>query len=371
MREPLRRYEAGKQGLDAAIAALLVQAQAEFGASGDAELVREILVTGIKLLQDRVPRGDLKLVNSALKEIRHAMRVFAPYEAVRKVSVFGSARTPEGDPAFEQARRFGEQIARNGWMVITGAGGGIMGAAHGGAGRERSFGVNIRLPFEQSPNPAIAGDKKLIGFRYFFTRKLFFMKQAHAVALFPGGFGTHDEGFEALTLVQTGKSELVPIVFVDEPGGTYWSDWHDYIVTHLERRRLISPSDLALYKVTDDVDAAVQEVLRFYANYDSSRYVDGRLVIRVRKAPDARELAALNTDFADLLVSGRIEVGAALPQERGEAQELPRVLLEFHRRENGRLRQLIDRLNALAPELPPPPPPSSPHEIRPVDQPPA
>jgi len=366
-RDTARRYQVGHKDVDAAVDALLERAQAALGESADAEFVREILVTGIKLLQEKVPRGDLKLVNSALKEIRHAMRVFAPYEQVRKISVFGSARTPEGSAAWEQARLFGELVARAGWMVITGAGGGIMAAAHGGAGRERSFGVNIRLPFEQAANATIAGDRKLIAFRYFFTRKLFFMKEAHAVALFPGGYGTHDEGFEALTLLQTGKSEPVPVVFVDEPGGTYWSDWDRYVETHLRACGLVSPDDLALYKVTDDAGAAVEEMVRFYANYDSSRYVGDTLVIRVRRAPDSRELAALNADFADLLVSGRIESGAALPEERGEAAALPRVLLRFHRRDFGRLRRFIDRLNDLAPAAAAPAPPASPHQIVPVD----
>ena len=307
-------------------------------------------VTAIKLLQEQAPRGDLKLVNSSLKEIRYALRVFAPWEHVRKVSVFGSARTPAGAPEYEQARRFAEALAGAGWMVITGAGDGIMGAAQGGAGREKSFGVNIRLPWEQAANATIRDDKKLIRFRYFFTRKLFFMKEAHAIALFPGGFGTHDEGFEALTLLQTGKSELVPVVFVDAPGGSYWADWNRYVDTHLRARSLISPSDLALYKVTDDVDVAVREVLRFYANYDSSRYVGDLLVIRLRRAPDAAQLEQLNADFGDLVTEGRIATGAALPEENGEAAALPRLMFHFHRRDFGRLRQLVDRLNALVPD---------------------
>jgi uncharacterized protein (TIGR00730 family) len=345
-----RRFQVGHPAVDAAIGALVQQAQVEFGTTADAELVREICVTAIKLLQEQAPRGDLKLVNSSLKEIRHALRVFAPWAHVRKVSVFGSARTPAGSPEYEQARRFGEAIAGAGWMVITGAGDGIMGAAQGGAGRERSFGVNIRLPWEQAANETIRDDKKLIRFRYFFTRKLFFMKEAHAIVLFPGGFGTHDEGFEALTLLQTGKSELVPVVFVDAPGGSYWADWNRYVETHLRARALVSPNDLSLYKVTDDVEAAVREVLRFYANYDSSRYVGDRLVIRVKRAPDPAQLEKLNAEFGDLLIDGRIETGTALPEENGEAADLPRLLLHFHRHDFGRLRQLVDRLNALVPD---------------------
>jgi len=245
-----------------------------------------------------------------------------------------------------------------------------MGAAQGGAGREKSFGVNIRLPWEQAANETIRDDKKLIRFRYFFTRKLFFMKEAHAVALFPGGFGTHDEGFEALTLLQTGKSDLVPVVFVDAPGGSYWADWHRYVETHLRARGLISPADLSLYKVTDDVDVAVREVLRFYSNYDSSRYVRDQLVIRVRHAPDAAQLAQLNREFGDLLSEGKIESGAALPEENGEAPKLPRLLLRFNRRDFGRMRQLVDRLNQFGPAVSDGKTPAAagPHQIVPVEQ---
>jgi len=366
--ESPRRYQVFNPAVDGAIANLLEKAQAEFGASSDAELVREMAVTAIKLLQEKATRGDLKLVNSALKEIRHAMRVFAPWGSVRKVSIFGSARTAPDHPDWVQAREFAERIVRAGWMVITGAGDGIMGAAQGGAGRAKSFGVNIRLPWEQAANETISGDKKLIQFRYFFTRKLFFMKEAHAIVLFPGGFGTHDEANEALTLVQTGKSEVIPIVFVDAPGGSYWSDWRDYVDTHLRARGLISATDLSLFKVTDDVDAAVRELLRFYANYESSRYVRELLVIRVRRAPDERQLAQLNVDFKDLLTEGRITTGAELPEEQGESAGLPRVLLHFHRRDFGRLRQLIDRLNEFVPDgKKKAQPAASPHQILPVD----
>jgi uncharacterized protein (TIGR00730 family) len=243
------------------------------------------------------------------------------------------------------AERFAEAIVREGWMVITGAGPGIMEAAQGGAGRQASFGVNIRLPYEQQANPVIAGDAKLINFRYFFTRKLVFVKEAHAIVLFPGGFGTHDEGFEALTLIQTGRSEIVPVVFVDAPGGHYWRDWQQYVASHLRDRALIDPDDMALFRVTDDVAEAVREVASFYRNYHSSRFVRDLLVLRLRVAPDAEELAALNRAFPDLVVDGRIERSEALPEEGGEDAELPRLVLRFHRRRVGRLRRLIDRIN--------------------------
>ena len=349
MSRPRRRYELRNAELNAKIEELIALAGATYEARDErADYVRQMLVTGLGLLGDDCSTGDLKLLNSTLKELRHAFRVFAPWAHVRKVAVFGSARTKPEHPDFEQARRFAARIVEAGWMVITGAGDGIMGAAQGGAGREASFGVNIRLPFEQQANPVIAGDPKLINFRYFFSRKLAFVKNSHAIALFPGGFGTHDEGFEALTLIQTGKSEMLPVVFVDAPGGSYWRDWQEYLHSHLLSRRLISEEDLSLFKVTDDVDEAVAEVTGFYRNYHSSRYVREWLVIRVREAPDAAELAALNAEFGDILAGGAIEVRGALPEEGGEADPFPRVLLRFERKKMGRLRQLIDRLNALA-----------------------
>ena len=240
MARPRRRYELRNAELNAKIEELVALAAATYEAGDDrADYVRQMLVTGLGLLGDDSSTGDLKLLNSTLKELRHAFRVFAPWAHVRKVAVFGSARTAPEHPDFEQARRFAQRMVESGWMVITGAGEGIMGAAQGGAGRAASFGVNIRLPFEQRANEVIAGDPKLINFRYFFSRKLAFVKNSHAIALFPGGFGTHDEGFEALTLIQTGKSEMLPVVFVDAPGGSYWHDWQEYLHSHLLARRLI------------------------------------------------------------------------------------------------------------------------------------
>lgn len=342
-----RRYALANRALNQQIDALVEAARAEWGIAHDAEWTRQTLVSTLRLLHEEASEGDLKLVNSALKELRHAFRVFTPYRGVRKVAVFGSARTKPDHPDWKQACDFAERMVGEGWMVITGAGEGIMGAAQGGAGRESSFGVNIRLPFEQLANEVIAGDPKLINFRYFFTRKITFVKESHAIVLFPGGFGTHDEGFEALTLMQTGKSEILPVVFMDEPGGSYWRDWRRYLETHLEARGLISPEDLALFKVTDDVQAAVREICGFYRNYHSSRYVGEMLVIRVREAPDAEKLEALNDEFGPILAAGRIDVCGALPEESGEVPDLPRITLHYDRRSVGRLRQLIDRLNAL------------------------
>ena len=347
MNRTRRRYELRNEGLNQRIDELVGAALAEFGARGDesAEYARQMIVTALRFLRDDPSEGDLKLVNAAIKELRHALRVFAPYEHVRKVSVFGSARTPPGHPDWAQAKRFAEQMVRRGWMVITGAGSGIMQAAQGGAGRDASFGVNIRLPFEQEANEVIAGDAKLVNFRYFFTRKVSFVKHSHAIALFPGGFGTHDEGFETLTLIQTGKCEMLPVVFVDAPGGSYWREWAEYLDTHLLARGLISPDDTALFRVTDDVDVAVAEITRFYRNYHSSRYVGDKLVLRLREAPSGPALAALSREFKDILPTGRIEASAALPEEEGDAPGLARLVLRFDRKSTGRLRRLIDRLN--------------------------
>jgi uncharacterized protein (TIGR00730 family) len=230
-------------------------------------------------------------------------------------------------------------------MVITGAGGGIMAAAQGGAGREASFGVNIRLPFEQAANEVIAGDAKLINFRYFFTRKVVFVKESHAIALFPGGFGTHDEGFEALTLIQTGKCPIMPVVFVDEPGGSYWTEWAEWLRAHVAERGLISQRDLSLFRVTDDVEAATHEILNFYSNYHSSRFVGDKLVLRLRRGPTPEQLEGLNRDFADLVHGGAIEASPPLAAEAGEFPQHARLTLNFNHREMGRLRELIDHVN--------------------------
>jgi len=349
-----RRYQLRRTELNQRIEDLLFAARREGADDEDVELARQILVTGVHLLRDGTSRAELKLVNSALKELRHAFRVFKPYAELRKVAVFGSARTESDHPDWIHAHAFAEQIVRAGWMVITGAGSGIMGAAQGGAGRQASFGVNIRLPFEQEANEVIAGDRKLINFRYFFTRKVVFVKEAHAIALFPGGFGTHDEGFEALTLIQTGKSEMVPIVFVDAPGGSYWRDWLEYVETHLAGRELIARDDMNLFRVADSVEDAVEEIEGFYRNYHSSRYVGGRLILRLHVAPSKQQLEELNDEFADLLQSGKIERTDILPGEEGEIPHLPRLRLYFNRKAVGRLRGLIDRLNAFADEAAPP-----------------
>ena len=316
----------------------------------DGDLVAEVVENGIKLLRDQTNRGDMKLINKAMKEIRYALRIFAPYRDVHKVSIFGSARTPEDSPDYKQAEEFGRQIAARGWMVITGAGGGIMAAGHGGAGPDPSFGLAIRLPFEQKTNVHISKDKKLINFNYFFTRKLMFVRSSHAVVLFPGGFGTMDEGFEVLTLVQTGKAVPMPIVFVDQPGGSYWRDFMNYAERHLLGRGFISPPDLLLFKVTDSVEVAVEEVTRFYSNYHSVRTVREELVMRLQKKPTEKQLAEINEKFRDITVAGgEYRVSEPLPVEADEPSlaDLARLVFKFNRRDHGRLRALIDHLNTL------------------------
>jgi uncharacterized protein (TIGR00730 family) len=314
---------------------------------GIEQLVLQIRETADKLIRDGATRGDVKLLSTALRELRYAFKVFTPYRNLRKVTVFGSARLPLDHPACACAVEFSRRIAEAGWMVITGAASGIMEAGHVGAGREKSIGVNILLPFEQEANAVIRGDLKLMHLKYFFTRKLLFVKEADAVALFPGGFGTQDECFEALTLVQTGKSHLFPIVMVDEPGGDYWVRWRQYIEDELLNRQLISPADMSLFKVTDSVDAAVEEVLNFYRVYHSMRYVGSELVLRLKRKLSDATLAHLRADFADILVAGTFEQTAALPAEANDkaVADLPRLRFRFDRRSLGRLRQLVDVIN--------------------------
>jgi uncharacterized protein (TIGR00730 family) len=308
-----------------------------------------MIQTTLRLAEDQADRGDIKILNAALRELVYAFRVFAPYRGIRKVTMFGSARTAEDQPEYRQALAFAHEISRKGWMVITGAGDGIMKAGQGGAGRERSFGVNIRLPLEQRANEFIQNDSKLLTFRYFFTRKLIFLKETDGIALFPGGFGTMDEAFEILTLIQTGKSNPLPVVCVDRPGGDYWRAWDGYIREVLLARGLVSPEDPALYRITDRLDVAVAEITEFYRNYHSSRYVGDRLAMRLQQAPTAEQLDRLNTQFRDILVDGAMTVNPPFPEETNDhaIAHLPRLVLHFNRRDIGRLRQLIDTLNQL------------------------
>jgi len=317
----------------------------------DAELAREIVMTALKLAREQVSRLDRKIVNTALKEMRHAFRVFAPYKGVRKVTIFGSARTEKGDPAYVVTRDFSREISQRGWMVITGAGPGIMEAGHEGAGDKLSFGVNIRLPFEAKPNPVIANDSKLINFKYFFTRKLTFMKEADAFVLVPGGFGTMDETFELLTLVQTGKADLHPIVLLDPPGGSYWKQFDRFLRSDLLAPGFINDDDVALYRRVDSVDEAVREIESFYRVFHSQRMVGNKLILRLNLMPDEATLEELSKEFADILRGPIRPAGASKAEIRDEdVPGLPRIALNFDRQHIGRLRRLVDRLNELGPE---------------------
>ncbi len=340
---PRPRYRTGDATADAALAEVVDA----LGRPTDADLLFESLVSIVRMGREGADRADLKLVTAALKELRYASLVFGPYRDVRKVSIFGSARTEVDDPTYVLARDFGAAMADASWMVITGAGPGIMAAGIEGAGADMAFGVNILLPFESTATEAILGDPKLINFRYFFTRKLTFLRESDAFALFPGGFGTMDEAFELLTLLQTGRAQLAPVVLVESPKSSYWKSWRQFVLDELARRQLISPEDLGLVKICDSVDEATEEVTTFYSSYHSQRTVGRRLVLRLTREVGDAELARLNRDFADIVVSGAIERTAATPSEvdDGDVVDLPRLALRFDRAHFARLRQLVDALN--------------------------
>ena len=317
------------------------------GGGHNEEAVADIVENALKLLVDVEDTGDVRVIQTAVRELRYAYRLFAPYADKRKVTIFGSARTLPTKLEYQQAVEFGRKIVQAGFMVITGAGPGIMQAGHEGAGPENSFGANIRLPWEQGANPVIAQDKKLVTFKYFFTRKLTFIRHSDAIVLFPGGFGTMDEGYEAITLMQTGKSQLMPLVLVDKPGGTYWKTWDKNIREHLLRDSLISPEDLNLYRITDNADEAVKIITRFYRNFHSTRFVKDLFIIRLKHAPTETAIEALNEDFADIIAGERIRRIEPTPDERDDKDcpDHERIAFGFNRRDYGRLRQLIDVLN--------------------------
>jgi uncharacterized protein (TIGR00730 family) len=314
-----------------------------------AAIMKELLVGTLRLHDSHLDVLDLKIVNRAVKELRHAFRVFHDYRDRRKISIFGSARTASDDPNYQLAFQFSRQVVEAGFMVITGGADGIMRACQEGAGRENSFGVNIMLPFEQGPNTTIADDPKLVTFKYFFTRKLIFQKEANAIALFPGGFGTHDEGFEILTLAQTGKSDPQPIVCLQAPGCDYWDEWYAFVTRQLLVRNLINPEDLSLFKITTSVDDAIDEINTFYRRFHSIRYVGRLLAMRLKTSISPEQVAGLHETFGDLLSEGTFELRGPLPEELDEPdlRDSPRLVFTSNRRSASRLRQLIDHLNAL------------------------
>ena len=341
-RGPRRAYSTGDAELDRRLSALVEELDL---APVDARSTYELLVTAIRMAEEPLSRLDRKLINASVKEMRYAFNVFSKYRDRKKVSVFGSARTPTGDPNYELAKQLGRRMAEAGWMVVTGAGPGIMSAANEGAGQESSFGVNIVLPFEAKPNPFIASDPKLINFKYFFTRKLMFMKEAEAFVLFPGGFGTLDELFELLTLSQTGKSDLHPIVMIEADTG-YWPAIDRTLNDVLLTRGYIDREDAGLYYLTESVDDAVAHIQRFYRIYHSQRYVDGKLILRLNTDIPDEKIEQLSQEFNDILRGPIQRVGASSGERQdGDVPDLPRLKLDFDRSHFGRLRQLIDRLN--------------------------
>ncbi len=310
-------------------------------------MLAEMMITAVRLSRGASTDGDFKMLNRALKEMRHANEVFEPYRKQRKVAVFGSARTKPEEDEYQTAVKFSERLREEGYMTITGAGPGIMAAGNEGAGRDYSFGLNISLPFETSANAFINNDKKLIDFNYFFTRKLSFVKEADAAVAFPGGVGTMDELFEALTLIQTGKATVYPIVLVDAKGGKYWKFWLQFMSEHLMRLNLISETDFALFKVTDDIEVAISEIVQFYSNFHSYRYVGDKLVLRIENALSDGAVKKLQSDFSDITNDGVIEQTVMLDTEKDEKDltHMTRIVLRHKRRDFGRLRMLIDAIN--------------------------
>jgi uncharacterized protein (TIGR00730 family) len=312
----------------------------------DGELVSQMILTSLKLLNEEHDTGQIKLMTRALKEMRYAYRIFNKYKDSRCISIFGSARTPENHPDYTSAKTFSSQLAAKGWMCITGAAEGIMKAGLEGSERAAGFGLSIRLPLESTTNIVIEGDPKSISFRYFFTRKLMFLSHADAVAAFPGGYGTLDELFEVLTLIQTGKTQIIPIVLVEGTGGVYWPNWKDYVEKHLLANGWISPEDENLFYIASSVEEAVDHVIQFYGVYHSSRYVKDRLVIRIKKTLTQEQIDDLNRKYSSLVQSGSIEMSPPLPEETDHL-ELPRLVFHHTRHHFGLLRSLIDHLNRL------------------------
>lgn len=312
------------------------------------EIVREMIIAALKAGLEDEEKADLKLMNTTLKEMRFTAKIFGPYSSLKKVTVFGSARTNHNEPVYAMARELGRELAASGYMVITGAGPGIMQAVNEGAGPEKSFGVNIRLPFEQRPNPVLEGNPRLITYKYFFNRKVAFLKEAHAIALFPGGFGTLDEAMETLTLVQTGKRDPLPLVLVDEPRGQYWVKWLRLFEDELLAQGYILVSDFNFFERVDSVAAAIERINHFYRRYHSLRHVDKQVVLRLTSEISHEAVMELNDLYEDMLIrGGRIFLSGPLPEEADEPEitHLPRLILDFNSRDFGRLRSLIDRVN--------------------------
>ncbi len=317
--------------------------------SDNRDVLGHLLSTAIDMAASDVQRLDLKIASDSLRELANAFKVFEPYHLQRKITLFGSARTNPSDPTYKVAREVSERLAKQGWMTVTGAGQGIMQAGLEGAGPEMSFGVNIKLPHEQFANYVIANDPKLVSMKYFFTRKLMLVKESHGFVVMPGGFGTLDESFEILTLIQTGKAVPAPVILLDAKGGSYWQAWERFLKQEAISRGFISPADQSLYLITQSVDEAVEEIVNFYRNYHSLRFVGNRLIVRTNSCVSDEELKYLNETFSDICIEGVIERTEATPQEVADNDYLSlfRLSLRFNQVSHGRLRSFIDALNKL------------------------
>jgi len=343
MKKIPKEYEIGDKDIDGLICELAGKA----GSPKTEHVLREILTTAVKLGRETSDKGDLKLVNNALKELRYSFKIFSPYRNVKKVIIFGSARSPKGSAEYKMAEEFARKLTRKGYMIVTGGGPGVMEAGNKGAEAGKEFALNIRLPFEQKPNPYIDEKDKIINFKYFFTRKLIFVKETDATALFPGGFGTHDEGFEMLTLIQTGKSRPRPVVLMEPKGSTYWSAWKSYVSNHLLKNGFIGKEDLKLFRIVKTVDEAIKYIDGFYRVYNSIRYVSGLTVIRLNKDISDKTMRSLNKEFTDILTGGRIMRSPPTNKEIQEEEylDLPRIAMNFNMRDYGRLCEMIHVIN--------------------------
>lgn len=343
MKKRTGEYEVGDKTTDALIDELVKRT----GSVKTIPKLREILTTAVKLGKESDDTGDLKLVNNVLKELRYSFKIFSPYREVKKVVIFGSARAKKRSAEYRMAESFARELMKKGYMIVTGGGGGIMEAGNKGAERGKEFALNIRLPFEQKPNPYIDEKDKIINFKYFFTRKLIFVKETDATALFPGGFGTHDEGFEMLTLVQTGKSKPRPIVLMEPEGSLYWGAWKRYVSDHLVKNGFINKDDFKFFRIIRSVDEAVKYIESFYNVYHSIRYIAGLTVIRLNKEISKNTLKLINQKFKDILISGDIRFSSPTRKEihKKEWLDLPRLAMRFNMRDYSRLYEMIHVLN--------------------------
>jgi len=343
MKNLAQEYKVGDKVSDGLIDELVKKV----GCTECEDLLREILTTAVKVGLESADRGDLKLINNTLKELRYSFKIFTPYRNIKKVIIFGSARAKKTSREYGMAEEFTRKLTEKGYMIVTGGGSGIMEAGNKGASAGKDFALNIRLPFEQKPNPYLDEKDKIINFKYFFTRKLIFVKETDATALFPGGFGTHDEGFEMLTLVQTGKSKPRPIVLMEPRGSKYWGAWNDYVKKHLLKSGFIAKEDLKLFHIAKSADEAVGYIEEFYRVYHSIRYVRELTVIRLNRKISAKTLKRINQEFKDILTQSDIQFSPPLDKEIQEAEylNLPRLVMDFNRHDYGRLCEMIQVIN--------------------------